>query len=316
MNSIVAVGETVYDIIFLDGSPVAAKPGGSMLNTAVSLGRCGLKVEMITELGDDQVGKLVLNFLAENGVGTSCIRPANKLRTPVSLAFLDEAGNARYSFYKNYPADRLNIDWPELKRGDVMLFGSFYSLDHSIRIKLIENVQKAKQNGALIFYDPNIRKNHLPEIRQMMHLVEENIRLADIVRGSDEDFFNLFGLNEPEEVYKRVKKMGCSLLIITKGKDGAELWSENFRLDIRSRDIETVSTIGAGDAFNAGIIYGLIDRQIIVDNLVQINPEEWGMILDSGINFARDVCGSYDNYVSFDLAENIRKLHGDPQRPH
>ncbi len=309
MNSIVAVGETVYDIIFRDGSPVAAKPGGSMLNTAVSLGRCGLNVEMITELGDDKVGELVLDFLAENGVGTSCIRPASGFKTPVSLAFLDEAGNARYSFYKNYPADRLNIDWPELKRGDVMLFGSFYSLDHSIRIKLIENVQKAKQNGALIFYDPNIRKNHLEEIRQMMHLVEDNIRLADIVRGSDEDFENLFATRNSEEVYNRIKEIGCKHLIITKGKDGAELWSENFRLDIRSQNIETVSTIGAGDAFNAGIIYGLIERQITVDNLVQINPEAWGMILDSGITFASDVCRSYDNYISFDLAENIRKLH-------
>jgi fructokinase len=262
---------------------------------------------MITELGDDQVGKLVLDFLAENGVGTSCIRPAPGFKTPVSLAFLDETGNARYSFYKNYPEDRLNIEWPELKGGDVMLFGSFYSLDPKIRKKLIENVQKTKRNGGLIFYDPNIRKNHLQEVSQRMSMVEENISLADIVRGSDEDFVNLFGLQEPEEVYQRVKEIGCRHLIITKGKDGAELWSDNCKLNVRPEDIEVVSTIGAGDAFNAGVLFGIARYGITVNDLVNINAEWWQKVFEFGISFASDVCQSFDNYISTEFAHRLNE---------
>ena len=298
MNSIVAVGETVYDIIFRDGVPVAAKAGGSMLNSAVSLGRCGLNVEMITELGNDQVGKLVMDFLSENGVGTSCIRPVSGFNTPVSLAFLDEAGNAHYSFYKNYPEDRLNIEFPELKRGDVLLFGSFYSMDHLIRKKVIENVQKAKQNGGLILYDPNIRKNHLGEIHKLIAQVEENISLASIVRGSDEDFTNLFGLHDEEEVYRRILDLGGQNLIITQGIKGASLFAGPVRLNIPARKVNVVSTIGAGDSFNAGIIFGLVIKGFAGIDLSGISLEDWKQILGYGISFAAEVCGSFDNYIS------------------
>jgi fructokinase len=298
MNTIFAIGETVYDIIFdQESRPVAAKPGGSMLNSAVSLGRCGLKVEMITELGDDPVGKIVLNFLTDNGVSTSFISPAGGFKTPVSLAFLDEQGNAQYSFYKNYPDERLNITWPETNKGDVVLFGSFYSLNKAVREKIIPYLEKAKNAGGMIVYDPNIRRNHLGEIRELMDFVEENISLADIVRGSDEDFENLLGLNNYEEIFKRVKQAGCGHLVITKGKQGADLLTDNFTIHVPAKEIEVVSTIGAGDAFNAGIIYGMVKNGLTVHDLVNINQEKWKEILGFGVTFAAEVCKSYDNYV-------------------
>jgi fructokinase len=297
MRSIYAIGETVFDIIFSQNQPVAARPGGSMLNTAVSLGRCGLKVEMITELGDDKVGELVLGFLAENSVKATYTKPSAGLKTPVSLAFLDENADAQYSFYKNYPEERLPISWPEAQKGDVVLFGSFYSLDLAVRGKIIPFLKKARKNGALIIYDPNIRKNHLGEIKSMMHLVLENITMADIVRGSDEDFENLFGLRESEKVYERVKEAGCKVLVVTKGNHGAELFSNKIKLQAPAKEIEVVSTIGAGDAFNAGIIFGLLEAGLFVDDLVNIKQEAWGKILGFGINFAAEVCQSFDNYI-------------------
>ena len=301
MPTIFTIGETVYDIIFKNGQPEAARAGGSMLNSAVSLGRCGLKVEMITELGDDQVGKLVLEFLGNNGVSTSFIKPAAGFKTPVSLAFLDGSGDASYSFYKHYPEDRLKIKWPEPKKGDVVLFGSFYSLNQAIRDRIVSFVKKAKHNGALIIYDPNIRKNHLAEIRRLMHLVEENITLADIVRGSDEDFENLFGMIDSEKIYEKVMKAGCRNLIITRGKWGAELLSPNYRFILPAREIQVVSTIGAGDAFNAGIIFGIATKKITVDDLVDISYESWKELIGFGIIFAADVCCGYDNYISKEI---------------
>jgi len=304
MPTIYAIGETIYDIIFRENQPRAAKPGGSMLNSAVSIGRCGLKVEMITELGDDQVGHVVLDFLNENGVSTPFINPVKGFKTPVSLAFLDENGNANYSFYKRYPAERLNIEWPEAGRGDVVLFGSFYSLDKAVRSKIIPFIKKSKENGAIIIYDPNIRKNHLTEIKSLMHLVEENIDLADIVRGSDEDFVNLFGLNDVETVFSRVKKTGGKYLVVTKGENGCEFYSEKFNLHISAKKVEVISTIGAGDAFNAGLILGIAKMGLTVSDLVNTNRDDWMELIRFGVNFAADVCGSYDNYISVKTAES------------
>ena len=307
MNKVLAIGETIYDILFRDGQPVAAKAGGSMLNTAVSLGRAGIPVEMITELGDDQVGRLISDFLVQNRVSTSFIQPVPEFKTPVSLAFLDAQGNAKYSFYKKYPQERLNIDWPLINNGDVVLFGSFYSLSKDIRKKLVDFIKKAKEQGALIFYDPNIRKNHLAEIQLLMPLIEENIRLADIVRGSDEDFLNLFGLTDNEAIFNKIQNIGGKCLIITKGNQGVDLLSGTIRLHLDSEKINPVSTIGAGDSFNAGLIYGLMNNGISVEDLVHISPEKWKELLNFGVTFAADVCKGYDNYIS----EAFRlELHG------
>lgn len=298
MPTIFTIGETIYDIIFEHGQPKAARPGGSMLNTAVSLGRCGLKVEMITELGLDKAGQTVLGFLAENGVSTSFIQPADGFKTSIALAFLDEKGNANYSFYIKYPENRLNFEWPLPKKGDIVLFGAFYSLDPAIRQKITGFVKKAKLNGAFIMYDPNIRKNHLGEAKKLMDFVEENFALSDIVRGSDEDFENLFGYTDGGKVFDHIIAAGCKYLIYTRASLGAELFTNEFKVLVPAAKIHVVSTIGAGDSFNAGIIYGLINKGLIGSDLSLVCRETWMELIGFGVTFAADVCGSYDNYIS------------------
>jgi fructokinase len=298
VGTVYTIGETVYDIIFRQNQPVAARPGGSMLNSAVSLGRCGVKVEMITELGEDKVGKLVMDFLAENGVQTSFLQPIKGFKTPVSLAFLDEQGNADYSFYKNYPRKRLEIDWPEAGAGDIVLFGSFYSLDPAVHGKITSFIKKSKEYGALVVFDPNIRKNHLGEIRKLMCHVEENISLAHIVRGSDEDFKNLYGLADPGKVYDFLKEKGCSSLIVTQGVNGTTMFTDRDFIKVPAKKSKVVSTIGAGDGFNAGLIFVLYKERISVENLLDNNSSFRKIMLDYAVTFATEVCSSFDNYIS------------------
>ncbi|MBW6461179.1 MAG: carbohydrate kinase [Bacteroidales bacterium] len=305
MPTIFTIGETILDIIFENNQPVAAKAGGSMLNSAVSLGRCGLQVEMLTELGDDTIGEMVKGFLNDNGVGTLFLKPAEGFKTPVSIAFLDEKGNAQYSFYKQYPSIRALLPlavgrWPLAVEGDVVLFGSFYSLDAAIREEIVSFVKEAKRNGAIIIYDPNIRKNHLEEVEKLMSFVQENIALADIIRGSDEDFDNLFGLDDVKAVHARVKSLGCGHLIRTCGRRGAELFAGDTRLHLPAPKINVVSTIGAGDSFNAGIIYGLVKNGVTPEGLEKLDLNDWCGIMEYGIRFAAEVCCSYDNYIDPD----------------
>ena len=303
MPIIFTIGETIYDIIFKQGQPVAARPGGSMLNSAVSLGRCGLNVEMITELGRDKVGQIVLDFLAENGVSTSFIQPVDGFKTSIALAFLDEKGNANYSFYIKYPESRLNSGWPQTEKGDVVLFGAFYSLDPTIHQEIIRFVKQARQNGAFIIYDPNIRKNHLGETRKLMGFVEENFTMANIMRGSDEDFDNLFGLTDGKKVFERIRATGCKYLIYTRSNQGAEFYSDSIQLHIPAANIQVVSTIGAGDSFNAGIIYGMVRNGLTGSDLTLVSQETWKELIGFGVTFASDVCTSYDNYISADLVK-------------
>jgi fructokinase len=298
MPTIFTIGETVYDIMFERGVPKAAKAGGAMLNSAVSLGRCGLRVEMITELGQDRIGAMVMEFLRENGVSTSFIRPGEGFKTPVAMAFLDERGDAQYSFYKNYPERRLEIDWPAPARGDVVLFGSFYSIDPAVHGMIAGFVAKAKNAGAMVVYDPNMRKNHLHEIGRLMPNLRENFGLADIVRGSDEDFINLFGKDDVEQVYHYLRDMGCGHLICTRSLKGAYLLSNELRHHVPAKNVQVVSTIGAGDSFNAGIIFGLVKKNLTGIDLSLVPGTDWAEVLGYGIEFASEVCASYDNYIS------------------
>ena len=305
MGTVYTIGETVYDIIFRHNQPVAAWPGGAMLNSAVSLGRCGVKVEMITELGEDKVGRLVMDFLAENGVSTSFTRPVKGLKNPVSLAFINDQGDAEYSFYKNYPENRLEIDWPVAGAGDIVLFGSFYSLDPCVHTSIISFVKKSKEKGALVIYDPNIRKNHLGEIRNLMDNVEENISLASIVRGSGEDFQNLYELSDPGQVYNVIKEKGCSNLIVTLGAKGAMMYSGGDIVRIPAKVANVVSTIGAGDAFNAGLIFYLTREHTSADKLVDNKSSQNMKMLDYAATFAAEVCSGYDNYISKETAKRF-----------
>lgn len=105
MRKVYTIGDCVLDIIFENNIPVEAKPGGSFLNSSVSLGRLGINVSLISELGNDRVGNQIKNFLLENGVDIKHISYFSDTNSNLALAFLDENKNADYSFLmaKNDP---------------------------------------------------------------------------------------------------------------------------------------------------------------------------------------------------------------------
>ena len=301
MRKIYCIGETVYDIIFKDGKPVAAKAGGSMLNTTVSLGRAKLPVHFISEYANDNIGKQINSFLNLCNVNTNHVYRYDNGKTSIAIAFLNENNDASYTFYKDIPANRLKIDFPQPGVNDIVLFGSFYSINKEIRQLIFEFVLKAKQNGALIIYDPNFRKAHFHELIELKSLIIENLKIASIVRGSNEDFQMIFNSIDIDDSYFNVSKY-CAHLIYTMNAKGVYLKSPELKIKVDVPKISTISTIGAGDNFNAGLIFGLIKNNIFAKNLNEISEEIWIKLLRSGADFASEVCLSYDNYISEDFA--------------
>ncbi|MCX6250062.1 MAG: PfkB family carbohydrate kinase [Bacteroidetes bacterium] len=305
MGTVFAIGETVFDIIFSKSVPVAAKPGGSMLNTSVSLGRSGIHVELISETGDDETARIISDFLTENGVSTRYIQRYKNLKTAIALAFLDKNNNAHYSFYKQFPAERLTSDFPDVTENDAVLFGSSYAITKEIRDKLKGFISHTRQQGALILYDPNFRTPHLNELEMVRPWILENISMSDIVRGSDEDFLNIFGVKNSTEAFGIINRLGKGVLIYTRNRMGVDFVSETMRMEVTVPELIPVSTIGAGDAFNGGILYSLISKKIVKKEVIKLSRMDWKDILGWGIRFSSDVCLSYDNYISKDLLNRI-----------
>ncbi len=306
MRKIYTIGETVYDIVFKSGKPVTAIPGGAMLNSSVSLGRLGLPVSYITELGNDEVGNMIFDFLNNNGVETSFVYRFEDGKTALSLAFLDEDEKASYSFYKQYPEKRLASGIPGQGEDDIVLFGSFFSLSDEVRVPLLSFIRKATGNSSIVIYDPNYRKPHGSELPHLKDYLKENISFADIVRGSDEDFRFICGAKNADEAFDFVRNSGCSILIFTTGDKNVEFRSEKLSFSVPVPEINIVSTIGAGDNFNAGIISGLFNSRIGIQNLNEVGLDLWRSIIEIGISFGSNVCGSYQNYISTELADEIR----------
>jgi fructokinase len=296
-RNIFTIGETVYDIIFENGEIASGKAGGAMLNSSVSLGRTGCNVSLITELGNDDLGKHILEFLSVNHVNTNFINQFKDGKTPVALAFLDEQKNASYSFYKQYPAQRMQQPFPEIQLDDIVLFGSFFGVNPDVRDRVKEFVQAAKDAGAIIIYDPNIRHPKDHGMEKIIPAVLENFAFADIIRASNEDFLNLFDIDNPEEAHRLIKEYSGAGLIYTHSSDFVFVGSSGYLNRFPVPKIKVVSTIGAGDNFNAGVIYSLLQQGITKYNLQSLDKTTWQNIITSGIRFSAAVCRSWDNYV-------------------
>ena len=296
-RQIYTIGETVYDIIFENGEITAGKAGGSMLNTSVSLGRVGRDVCFITELGDDNLGKTIMGFLKSNQVNTSFINQFDEGKTPVALAFLDEHKNASYTFYKQYPGQRLTRTFPEIRKDDIVLFGSFFGVNPEVRERVKTFVKSARDASALIIYDPNIRHPKDHGMGKIIPAVLENFAFADIIRASHEDFQNLFDIDDPATAFRLVRESSSANLIYTHSSEFVFAATDDFQEKYDVPKIDVISTIGAGDNFNAGMIYHIIKQNHQKGELKALNEKRWQAIVQSGIRFSAAVCRSWENYV-------------------
>ncbi|MFA0821427.1 MAG: carbohydrate kinase [Methanomethylovorans sp.] len=307
MKRTFAIGETFYDITFQEKRPISANPGGAILNTAISLARCGIDVTLITEFSTDHLGDIVNEFLKFNGVNTENIYKYKEGETPLALAFLDERNDAKYVFYETYPPERLQIATPAFRKEDIVLFGSLIAVSEQAREKLLDILKAAKDAGAILIYDPNLRESLLNRIESVRSMVKENISLAHIVRGSHRDFEIAFGKEDVEEVYGHVKECGCNCLIYTKDNRGVWLRTTGDKKHYSTPPVKVVSTIGAGDSFNAGLICGMLS---VNDNKFFAewdNNDVWENIISIAISFATHVCTHSENYISKDFASLLTR---------
>jgi fructokinase len=301
-HKVYALGETVLDLVtepisLGSGFNMKAVPGGSVLNASVSLGKMGIDVNLVSEFGADKAGDAIEGFLESNGVKTDfCIRhPKNK--TSIALAFLDDNKNASYSFYHDSPEHMQPHETPAFSTNDVLLFGSYYAVKPSRRKFVLDIVHKALEAKSLIYYDLNIRKAHAGEQELLMTSFLENMKATTIVKGSDEDFRNLFGITEVEEVYAKVSTY-CQNLLITCGSQPVHIFTPSYHKIFPVQTIKPVSTIGAGDNFNAGFIYGLVTSGISTGNLAEIPSTIIDRVVACGLAFASETCCSADNYIT------------------
>ena len=282
------------DILFKDDQPQKAVPGGSTFNSIVSLGRAGVPCAMVTEVGGDHVGEIICRYLHENGVSSEYVCRHDQVKSHLSLAFLDEHNDAHYVFYKDHASVSLDGRLPEIGKDDVVLFGSFFAINPVLRPVVGGLLRGARKAGAWLYYDVNFRKAHIPDLPDTMPNIKENMRLADVVRGSTEDFEYLYGLHDGDTVYERVSRH-CQTLILTDGARQIRVYTPDGCETYPVQAIETVSTVGAGDNFNAGYIYAMLKG--LHDQSSRIAMAQC---------WSQDVCRQIGNNISDELVASLK----------
>jgi fructokinase len=260
------IGEALLDLVqpTLDG-PYVARPGGGPLNIAVGLRRLGHPTELMARLSRGPLGQVVRRHAEQNGV-----RLTHSVETddPATLAFatLDQQGHASYEFYVQGTAD---WGWTAAELAALpadtraVHCGSLAAAIAPGAEAILSAVQRVRAAGpTLVSFDPNVRPDLVGPRAWAVARVERFVAAAHVVKASDEDLAWLYPDTGALDVLAWWLRLGPALVVMTRGAAGCLAWTaHNVEVEAPGIEVQVEDTIGAGDAFMAGLLSGLADAR-------------------------------------------------------
>jgi fructokinase len=259
------IGEALIDLVPDEANGERrARPGGSPFNVAIGLARLGNRTSLMARFSHDRYGRLLRRTAAHEGIDLRA-SPLGAERSSVATASLAADGSVTYEFDMEG-----TVDWQwsaaELRAIDpeteVLQFGSIaaWTPPGAARIGALVD-ELGSRGGTLVSYDPNLRPAVLGEHGRAVNLVERNVGRAHVVKASRDDAELLYPGLAVDEVAARWGRLGAELIVVTDGADGATAYRAG-REPVRrpGRKVNVVDTVGAGDAFSAGLLTGIVRR--------------------------------------------------------
>ena len=303
MYEVLSIGEALMDFIPLDAEKLTAAEqaemagldektlpiplfeqsvGGSPANVACALARLGVKTGFVGKVGNDSLGRQVERVLSDCGVDTKNLILSEELRTPVAVVH-HEDGKKSFTFYRgDQTADthfeEEDIDDEIFDDCKVFNFSSFPLSREPSLSTVLNAVVKAKESGARITFDPNLRLNIWESPEQAREVVLQALTLADILKISEDDFQFLFpGMEEREACKQIYLENGTEMIVITRSDRGCYAYVNQDSYLSSAYDVPTVDTTGSGDAFLAGIIFNIMKLN---KNIHDLSSVEITIMLD------------------------------------
>lgn len=274
MTDITAVGEILIDLtqsgVNESGIPVfSANPGGAPANLAVAAARLGAKSAFIGKVGSDSFGTLLRDTLLQNQVDVSGLVTDPDSRTTLAVVALDKNGERNFSFYRDPSADvnlrTAEISVAQLKNTRFLHFGSVSLTTDPARSATLYAAEIAKENGAVISYDPNYRSSLWPDEATAVQWMRKPLALVDILKVSDEELPLLAGTDDLDQGSRILADMGITLVLVTLGARGAYYRFGSHTGHVPGVQVTVGDTNGAGDTFLGAVLAQLAKPENLSD---------------------------------------------------
>lgn len=254
---ITTIGEILIDMTQTgtdaNGNAIfAAIPGGAPANLAVAARKLGVKTAFIGCVGNDPFGAILKKTLLYYGVDAGGLQVTDKADTTLAVVTIDPTGERSFAFCRKPGADT-QIDREKalaaVRNADILHFGSVSLAAVACRDTIISAVKCAKENGALITYDPNYRASLWSGEAEAIEVMRSVLPFCDIVKISEEETELLTGFAAPEKAAEALLDRGVKLVIVTLGANGAYWRYGKDSGTVPGFKVKVADTNGAGDTF-------------------------------------------------------------------
>lgn len=270
---VIALGELLIDFtqngLSEQGNGLfEANPGGAPCNVLSMLNNLGKKTSFIGKVGNDQFGKTLKKALEELGIGTENLLMDNEVHTTLALVHTFADGDRDFSFYRNPGADmmltveELNLDLVRDTR--IFHFGTLSMTHDGIRATTKKAVETAKEAGALISFDPNLREPLWDSLDNAKEQVRWGLGKCDVLKISDNEIQWLTGENDFTAGVKKIREeFPIPLILVSMGRDGSRAYYGDHYVEVAPfLQKNTIETTGAGDTFCACVLNYVLEHDL------------------------------------------------------
>ena len=266
---VVALGELLIDFTengtSVQGNPVyEANPGGAPCNVLSMLNKVGKRTAFIGKVGQDIFGKRLKAVLEETGIDVSNLIMDADVRTTLAFVETFADGDRDFSFYRNPGADMMlreeELDTDLLKNTRIFHFGTLSMTHEEVRNATKTAIRVAKESGALVSFDPNLREPLWKSLDEAKEQVAYGLSQCDILKISDNEIRWFTGEEDFDAGIAKLRgEYDIPLIMLSMGKDGSRAYYKDLRVEVAPFLQEnTIETTGAGDTFGGCCLYHVL----------------------------------------------------------
>jgi len=279
MSKLYTIGEllidftpTKHDSFPAEVEHFAKNAGGAPANVAAACAKLGQETALLTQVGQDAFGDFLVDTLKQAGVDTNYIMQTNEGETSLAFVSLKKDGNRDFLFYRRHAADLLyskeQLPANLLTAIDILHFCSINLVESPMKEAHIALIEQAHQAESLVSFDPNVRLPLWHDDKECRQTILEFIPKAQIVKLSEEELLFLTAIADEEKAVHTLFQGKVQVLIITRGAEGASLYTRKLHVRVPADMVHTIDTTGAGDAFIGAVLSIFLNQQITVGKLI------------------------------------------------